>query len=234
LVAVAVAGLVLAGGMLGLLRLTGAPVELVSGPVSDRPPSGQGTTAAATTEPAATGSGAAFITEAPMTDSAATSTEAPTTAAAVAAPAATTAALQHESDLTVTSVSSDAVARDPVSLLQKVADRRAAALVAADPVLLVGAEPEGSSAHEGDASTIARLREQRQRYAELSFAVRSAEVVSAAATTVVLRAVVDRSAYAVAGEDGSSQRVDAGAGVPLRYTLTLHDGGWRLTEVGAP
>ena len=37
----------------------------------------------------------------------------------------------------------------------------------------------------------------------------------------------------VVGEDGSTQRVEAGTGVPLRYTLTLVDGGWRLTEVGS-
>jgi serine/threonine-protein kinase len=208
LVAVAVTGLVLAGGMLGLLRLTGGPLDLVSGAVSDRPPSATGSTADANPEATVTSDTA-------------------TTAAAVATPGADDPAQPVPSR-----VSSAAVARDPVGVLQQLADRRVAALLAADPVFLVGAEPEGSSAHEADARTIARLREQRQRYVELAFAVRSAEVVSIAPTTAVLKAVVDRSAYGVVGEDGSTQRVQAGAGAPLRYTLTLTDGEWRLTKVG--
>lgn len=207
LVAVAVAGLVLAGGMLGLLRLTGGPLELVAGPLSDRTPSPSASTAAAGAAPAGM----------PAAESTAEAAGAEDPARPAPSPA-----------------SSDAVARDPVSVLQQLADRRAAALTAADPVLLLRAEPEGSSAHRGDARTIARLREQRQRYVELAFAVRSAEVVTIAPTTAVLTAVVDRSAYGVVGEDGSTQRVEAGAGVPLRYTLTLGDGGWQLTEVGPP
>jgi hypothetical protein len=212
LVAVAVAGVVLAGGMLGLLRLTGGPLELVSGPVANRPPSATVTTAVPTTDAGVTS----------MAEAGAEAT--PTTAGA------DDAFVRAEPS----ALSSDAVVRDPVGVLQHLADQRAAALLAADPVLLVGAEPRGSGAHEGDAQTIARLRDQRQRYVELTFAVRSAEVVSAAPTMLVLRAVVDRSAYGVVGEDGSTQRVEAGSGVPLRYTLTLGDGGWRLTEVGPP
>jgi hypothetical protein len=107
-------------------------------------------------------------------------------------------------------------------------------LVAADPVLLVGAEPAGSSAYNSDVTTISRLREQRQRYGELAFTVRSAKVVSATPATVVLSAVVDRSAYQVAQEGGETQQVAAGLGVPLRYTLSSADGDWRLTEVGPP
>jgi hypothetical protein len=210
---VAVAGVVLAGGMLGLLRLTGGPLELVSGPVANRPPSATVTTAVPTTDAGVTSTAEAGA------EATATTTAGADDASVRAAPSA---------------LSSDAVARDPVGVLQHLADQRAAALLAADPVLLVGAEPRGSGAHEGDAQTIARLRDQRQRYVELTFAVRSAEVVSAAPTMLVLRAVVDRSAYGVVGEDGSTQRVEAGSGVPLRYTLTLGDGGWRLTEVGPP
>ena len=234
LLAVAVAGLVLAGGMLGLLRLTGGPLELVAGSRSDRTPGAMASTPAADQEaagrPAAENTaeaGAEAAAEATATTGAAATDTATTTAAAPAG-------AEDPARPRPVPLPSDAVARDPVSVLQQLADRRAAALLAADPVLLVGAEPDGSSAHEADARTIARLREQRQRYVELAFAVRSAEVVSIAPTTVVLTAVVDRSAYGVVGEDGSTQRVEAGAGVPLRYTLTLGDGGWRLTEVGPP
>jgi hypothetical protein len=234
LVAVVVAGLVLAGGMLGLLRLTGGPLELVSGAVSDRTPGAATSTAAAGPAPAEIP--AAESTAQASADAAATATA--TTGAAAAATATTTAAAgtgaEEPARPAPSPVPSDAVTRDPVSVLQQLADRRAAALMAADRVLLVGAERDGSSAHEADARTIARLREQRQRYVELAFAVRSAEVVSIAPSTAVLTAVVDRSAYGVVGEDGSTQRVEPGAGVLLRYTLTLGDGGWRLTKVGPP
>ena len=85
--------------------------------------------------------------------------------------------------------SSDDVVRDPVVALQRLADVRATALMAADPVVLASAEPAGSSAYEHDVRTVTRLREQGQRYAELAFTVRSAEVVNVGPTTVVLRAV---------------------------------------------
>ena len=147
--------------------------------------------------------------------------------------------------------SSDDVVRDPVAALQRLADVRATALMAADPVVLASAEPTGSSAYENDVRTVTRLREQGQRYADLCFTVRSAEVVSVSPTTVVLRAVVDRSAYLVVGAGGAGAgAVGTGAtgcgagegasrsvrvlGVPLRYTLSATDGAWRLTEVGPP
>ena len=117
-------------------------------------------------------------------------------------------------------------------MLKRLADLRAAALLAADPVLLLGAEPVGSSAYESDVKTVTRLREQRQRYVDLTFTVRSADVVSASPASVVLRAVVDRSAYRVADEAGATQQVGAAPGSPLRYTLSLADDDWRLTEFG--
>ncbi len=234
LVAVAVTGLVLAGGMLGLLRLTGGPLDLVSGSPSDRPASATGSPVAVSPESAAAPvpeTSARPTPSGPATTDAATSGAEP--AGAVTSDAVTSGA-EGPGQRAPSAVSGDDVTRAPVGVLQRLADSRAAALIAADPVVLVGAEPRGSSAHEADARTIARLREQRQRYVELSFSVRSAEVVTIAPTEAVLNAVVDRSAYGVVGEDGSTQRVEAGAGVPLRYTLTLGDGGWRLTEVGPP
>ena len=46
-------------------------------------------------------------------------------------------------------VSGDDVTRAPVGDLQRLADSRAAALIAADPVVLVGAEPRGSERPRG-------------------------------------------------------------------------------------
>lgn len=126
--------------------------------------------------------------------------------------------------------SADAIA-DPTTVLQAIADARAAALAAADPVALVTAEREGSSAYAVDAATVARLREQRQRYRDLAFTVTAAQVVSVASGRAVVRATVGRSASTVEGEDGAVQSLAASPGEPLRYVLALTDGGWRLTDV---
>jgi hypothetical protein len=201
----ALMGAVLAGGMLALLRLTGGPLEVVTASVTTADSS---LAAATPSSPSPTSpSGSASAT--PNT----TPSSAASTDAAAAAPA-------------------DAVARDPVGALQRLADRRAAALVAADPVLLASAEQAGSIAFANDLRTVNRLRDQGQRYADLAFTVRSAEAVSVAPTTVALRATVDRSAYQVTSSGGAAQSVGPAAGSPLRYTLTWTDGGWRLTEVG--
>jgi hypothetical protein len=50
---------------------------------------------------------------------------------------------------------------------------------------------------------------------------------------VVLTAVIDRSAYEVVDEAGATHQV-ARRRAPRSYTLSLADGGWRLTEVGSP
>jgi len=203
---VATAGLVLAGGMLGLLRLAGGPLEVATAPVADTSGSD-----AAETSPVPSASGS--------TSPAAVTTTAPPGGPAVSATLAAPVA---------------AASRDPVGVLQQLADRRAAALMAADPALLAGVEPAGSSAHQSDRKVVERLREQRQRYADLAFVVRSAEVVSTAEGVVVLRAVVDRSAYRVVADGADAQAVDAAPGGPLQYTLSLADGTWRLTEVTTP
>jgi hypothetical protein len=219
LAVVAAVGVVLAGGMLGLLRLTGGPLEVATAPVAetsagdptpsrsptDDPPSGAPN---ATTEPTATVAPTATV-EAPLN----TGATAPSSVAETP--------------------SVEAPARDPVGALQQLADRRAAALMAADPVLLDGVESAGSSAQQSDRQVIGRLREQRQRYADLAFVVASAEVLSATHDVVVLKAVVDRSAYRVVTEGGDAQAMDGAPGTALRYTVSMADGAWRLTEVSA-
>ncbi|MEP6650001.1 MAG: serine/threonine-protein kinase [Lapillicoccus sp.] len=229
--AVALVGLVLASGMLGLLRLTGGPLEVSSTPVAESSPAssdlagadGGGVRAAPAASPPNDADGVSGSVD-PSAVSADPSTDAPSVA--LSAPTGPSAVGDAGS--------SDDLTREPVGALQHLADLRAAALVAADPVMLVSAEPAGSSAHETDVRTVTRLREQRQRYADLTFTVRSAEVVSASPASVVLRAVVDRSAYQVVGEGGATQQLGADAGSPLRYTLSMTDGRWRLTEVGPP
>ncbi|HEU4331175.1 MAG TPA: hypothetical protein VFR40_08640, partial [Lapillicoccus sp.] len=219
-------------GMLGLLRLTGGPLEVVATTVADTsgsiPPdaatsSAESVTSAPSNGPPAKESaqGSAAPGESGLSDAAPSrETASPSSAGASSVMAATSPA--------------EVVARDPVGALQQLADRRAAALMAADEVLLAGVEPAGSSAHENDRQAIERLREQHQRYVDLAFVVTSAEVVSAASDVVVLRAVVDRSAYRVVTDGGEAQTVAAAPGTSLRYTLAMADGAWHLTEVSAP
>jgi eukaryotic-like serine/threonine-protein kinase len=250
LAVVALLGALLASGMFGLLVLTGGSLELPFRPVAETStdagadasgaaggvhsePTDRGVTGSASDR--ALGDGTA---EASATVGSATASPAAGVPAQVAEGAAsvvvtgTCSGTGDASGAPASRSSIDKVTCDPVSVLQDLADRRAAALVAADPVLLVGAEPAGSSAYDSDVRTITRLREQRQRYIELAFTVRSAQVLSTTPATVVVNAVVDRSAYEVANDSGETQPVSAAPGSPLRYTLCSADGAWRLTEVG--
>ncbi len=226
---VAVVGIVLTGGMLGLLWATRGPLEMASTSTETIPsPSASATvTAAGVTAAVTGGTGGTSRTDATTRSTGGTTATAGTTIspATAAPPAATNGS---------SAASGKDLARDPVAALQRLADQRAAALVAADPGMLVDAEPAGSPAYDNDVQTMTRLRDQEQRYAGLSFTVRSAEVVSVGETTVVVRGVVDRSAYQVTGGAGGPQAIGPGAGTPLRYTMTHTDGGWRLAEVGPP
>ena len=269
LVVVGLVGLVLAGGMLALLRLTGGPLEVATTSVVDTsagPMSGASASSTADSSGASTSSapeqlagpsaplasdpgGRSNVSAAGAASDQADLAADGRTGTAASDPAGTAGATARSPTGNGTA-SSDDVVRDPVAALQRLADVRATALMAADPVVLASAEPTGSSAYENDARTVTRLREQGQRYAELAFTVRSAEVVRVGPATVVLRAVVDRSAYLVVGAGGAgagavatgatamggggSQSIGPGPGVPLRYTLSATDGAWRLTEVGPP
>jgi hypothetical protein len=236
-----VVGVVLAVGLLTLLRLNGGPSEVATASVADISSSSSGTA-----NIAATGSRSDPVDTAAVNGPAAPAAPAASAAPAERAERADRAAAPSTSSPAVAGMaSSDDVVRDPVAALQRVADVRARALVAADPVLLASAEPTGSGAYVNDVRTVDRLREQGQRYADLSFTVRSAEVTSVSPTAVVLRAVVDRSAYTVVGASavasapappsgGGDQEVGPGPGVPLRYTLSATDGAWRLSDVGPP
>jgi hypothetical protein len=125
------------------------------------------------------------------------------------------------------------VTADPLAVLQHIADIRAGALREAESLALAAVEPEGSSAYENDVRTLARLRDQGQRYGDLAFVVRSADVVTADAATVVLRAQIDRAACTVVGPDGSVQTLPEQRGPTLRYTVQRARSGWQLTDVEA-
>jgi len=120
---------------------------------------------------------------------------------------------------------------DPPSALQTLADARASALVSGDPAQLLLVDVEGSNAHKADLVIMDQLRGQGQRYADLVFHVRSAEVVGVDDTSAQVLAVIDRAPYTVIGPGGAREQPPAQEGRSYRYSLALTGGDWRLTDI---
>ncbi len=212
---VAFGGLVLAGALLGLLKVAGSQdgglVALAGGPgvatITADPPDASGSAHTSSTTGISGTSGTSRTTDGPGAS-----------------------VTKQSSDLTA------ALLGDPGAVLQRLADVRASALEDVDPSALLSAEPSASTSYRTDAATMERVKAARQRYDGLTFPVRSAQVLSVTAgqpAAAVLRAVVDRGAYTVLHEDGSREQLAATAGVPLDYHLQVVDGAWRLTDVSA-
>lgn len=146
----------------------------------------------------------------------------PSTAAATGTPTTTR-------PTTVTPVAQ--LQADPGTVVQGLADARAAALMAADPTRLLLAETPGSSAHTTDLATLQTLTAQQQRYADLVFHVRSAEIVRVDSRSAQLLAVIDRAVYTVAGPGIARQQLPAQEGRAYRYALSLGPDGWRITDI---
>lgn len=146
----------------------------------------------------------------------------PSTAAATGTPTTTR-------PTTVTPVAQ--LQADPGTVVQGLADARAAALMAADPTRLLLAETPGSSAHTTDLATLQTLTAQQQRYADLVFHVRSAEIVRVDSRSAQLLAVIDRAVYTVAGPGTARQQLPAQEGRAYRYALSLGPDGWRITDI---
>lgn len=134
----------------------------------------------------------------------------------------------------------EALRSDPQAVVQDLSNRRAAALVAADAQRLTAVDVSASEAWTADAAVIGRLQSDGLRYADLSFTVRTAELVRGGASpdtepgTVVVRVEVDTGAYAVTedgGGRGSTRTVPAVLGKPLDLHLTWTARGWRTTAV---
>ncbi len=120
---------------------------------------------------------------------------------------------------------------DPPSALQTLADARASALVSGDPAQLLLVDVEGSNAHKADLVIMDQLKGQGQRYADLVFHVRSAEVVGVDDTSAQVLAVIDRAPYTVIGPGGAREQPPAQEGRSYRYSLALTGGDWRLTDI---
>ena len=120
---------------------------------------------------------------------------------------------------------------DAPSVLQTLADARAFALVSGDPARLRQVEVEGSNAHKADLAILDQLRGQGQRYADLAFHVRSAEVVRIDDRSAQVLAVIDRALYTVIGPGDARLQSPAQEGRAYRYSLALTGADWRLTDI---
>jgi len=149
-----------------------------------------------------------------------------TTAAAAQSAVAATSTSSATSDADVSDRRGDAR-----TVVQAVADARAAALVAGDPQRLTQADAPGSPMLANDTTILDSLRRDGRRYADLRFTVTHAEWVGGDATTATVLAVVDRAAYRVVAADTTVTTVPAEAGRPFTYTLTWTNAGWRLVTV---
>jgi eukaryotic-like serine/threonine-protein kinase len=127
----------------------------------------------------------------------------------------------------------DAPRTFPREVIQALSDRRAAALVARDPVLLSHVDVPDSPAWAVDAALIARLRTEGVRWEGLALELAEAGLVSATRTRTVVRARVDWTAYAVLGP-GRRMEQPAATGELLDFTLQRGPRGWRIAAISAP
>jgi serine/threonine protein kinase len=120
---------------------------------------------------------------------------------------------------------------DPASVVQGLADARAAALMSGDPARLLMAQVQDSSAYATDVTTLNTMRSQGQRYADLVFHVRSAEIVRVDAKSAQVLAVIDRAVYTVVGPGTARQQLPAQEGRAYQYVLSLGPQGWRIIDI---
>ena len=120
---------------------------------------------------------------------------------------------------------------DPGTVVQGLADARGTALMAADPARMELAEVKDSSAYASDIATLETLKAQDQRYADIVFHVRSAEVVRVDAKSAQVLAVIDRAVYTVVGPGTARQQLPAQEGRAYKYVLSLGPQGWRITDI---
>lgn len=120
-----------------------------------------------------------------------------------------------------------APAQRPQELLTVLAEQRAAAYRAADPVRLGAAESTAGTLHRRDAAAVATLRAAGTRYDGLSYRVTDVAVRSVEADRAVLRATVGVGAHRVV-RPGDDTDVRAVPGKPVLVELVRTANGWRL------
>ena len=118
--------------------------------------------------------------------------------------------------------------RSPAGVLQLLVDARAHAWITGDTADLTSALLAGSAAARSDSADLDAAHAGRMRYARIGFQVRSAHTTSTAGGVTHVLAVIDRSAYAVSGPEGT-HTVPADAGERADVSLAWTADGWRIT-----
>lgn len=146
------------------------------------------------------------------------STRRPRTSAATAA-AASQVALDRQQQLR----------RSPATVLQRLVDARAQTWTTGRTGELSTILVMGSSAYRADSADLGTAHSRGIRFVGLSFQVRDARLVTAAARTAQVEATMDRSAYVVT-ESGLATSVAARPALHTRMALTLTPAGWRIAS----
>lgn len=153
----------------------------------------------------------------------------------VSSPAGATASTV--SSVTDPRLLADAPRRDPVALVQSLADARADAWATGTAARLVEVDAPRSPALARDTEVLAEVQRAGQRYVGLTFVVRDATVVAGAGSAaddasgvVTIRARIDTGAHVVRGPGGDVGRPAATA-APVLLDVVRTSSGWRVRDV---
>jgi len=124
-----------------------------------------------------------------------------------------------------------APSRDPVGLMQALAEERARVMVGGDPARLRSLDLQGSSAWRADAALLQRAAAAGQRYERVLLAVRSARALRARADAATLAAVVETVGYTVVTGDGRRSMSVREPGQELLFELRWTSGAWLIEAV---
>lgn len=124
-----------------------------------------------------------------------------------------------------------APSRDPVGLMQALAEERARVMVVGDPARLRSLDLQGSSAWKADAALLERAAAAGQRYERVLLSVRSARALRARADAATLAAVVDTVGYTVVTGDGRRSTPAREPGQELLFELRWASGAWLIEAV---
>ena len=126
----------------------------------------------------------------------------------------------------------DAPSRDPVGLVQSLADARALAWSTGVAARLVEVDAPRSPALARDTEVLAGVQRSGHRYAGLGFVVRDATVVATKDGVTTIRTRIDTSAHVVRGPGGDERR-PATSSPAVLLDLVHTDSGWRVHDVRA-
>jgi serine/threonine-protein kinase len=121
----------------------------------------------------------------------------------------------------------------PLDVLQVLSDRRGEALVQRDASALGAVHVDGSPSAHADQLLVASLRASGTRWVGLRAEVSEARFVSGDRGTVVIRARVDWTAYAVVDVHGVRGARAAERGALLDFHLEWAPAGWRIASISA-